>query len=379
MTDWPVKTLGEVCDVLDSLRKPITKRDRTSGKYPYYGATGVVDHVGDFIFDERLVLVGEDGAKWGAGEKTAFIAEGKYWVNNHAHVLRCKLGVLVDSWLANFLTMSDLNRYVSGLTVPKLNQGSLVSIEIPVPPLEEQKRIVTLLDAATARVTELTACYEQARTHANNLFTSALRDALESNPDWPVKTLGEICELVSRGRPPSYCEVGGVIVLNQKCVRNGQIDFGPSRRTDNSSKLIPEWAYVREGDTLINSTGAGTLGRASFVSMLTEPTTFDTHLTVVRPRREICWPAFVGLVLNGREKDIIDLAGGATGQTELPREAVRSFEIPVPPLEDQKRIVTRLDSMRVKTSEMVAAYDSKLTAGKNLRQSVLEAAFAGDL
>ena len=124
MTDWPVKTLGEVCDVLDSLRKPITKRDRTSGKYPYYGATGVVDHVGDFIFDERLVLVGEDGAKWGAGEKTAFIAEGKYWVNNHAHVLRCKLGVLVDSWLANFLTMSDLNRYVSGLTVPKLNQGS---------------------------------------------------------------------------------------------------------------------------------------------------------------------------------------------------------------------------------------------------------------
>ena len=197
--------------------------------------------------------------------------------------------------------------------------------------------------------------------------------------DWPVKTLGEICELVSRGRPPSYCEVGGVIVLNQKCVRNGQINFGPSRRTDDSSKLIPEWAYVREGDTLINSTGAGTLGRASFVSMLTEPTTFDTHLTVVRPRREICWPAFVGLVLNGREKDIVDLAGGATGQTELPREAVKSFEIPVPPLVEQKRIVARLDAMRAKTSEMVAAYDAKLTAAKNLRQSILESAFAGDL
>ncbi|NBO55376.1 MAG: restriction endonuclease subunit S [Actinobacteria bacterium] len=186
MTNWPVKTLGEVCEVLDSLRKPITKRDRVAGNYPYYGATGIVDLVADYIFDERLVLVGEDGAKWGAGEKTAFIAEGRYWVNNHAHVLRCKPDVLVDSWLTNFLNMSDLNRYVSGLTVPKLNQGSLVSIEIPVPPLEEQNRIVALLDDATARITELTACYEQARTHANNFFTSALRDALESNPDWPV-------------------------------------------------------------------------------------------------------------------------------------------------------------------------------------------------
>jgi type I restriction enzyme S subunit len=69
MTDWPVKTLGEVCEVLDSLRKPITKRDRIAGHYPYYGATGIVDYVADYIFNERLVLVGEDGAKWGAGER----------------------------------------------------------------------------------------------------------------------------------------------------------------------------------------------------------------------------------------------------------------------------------------------------------------------
>ena len=260
-----------------------------------------------------------------------------------------------------------------------LNMRLIRSMSAPIAPLEEQKRIVALLDAATASITELATCYEQARTHANNLFTSALRDALEGNPDWPVKTLGEVCELVSRGRPPSYCEVEGVVVLNQKCVRNGKIDFGPSRRTDNILKVVPEWAYLREGDTLINSTGAGTLGRASFVAQLNEPTTFDTHLTVVRPLSDICWPAFVGLVLNGREKDIVDLAGGATGQTELPREAVRSFEILVPPLEEQKRIVARLDEMRAKTSEMVAAYDAKLTAAKNLRQSILESAFAGEL
>ena len=166
---------------MDSLRKPITKRDRTSGNYPYYGATGVVDHVGDYIFDERLVLVGEDGAKWDAGDRTAFIVEGRYWVNNHAHVLRCKKDVLIDSWLANFLTMSDLNRYVSGLTVPKLNQGSLVSIEIPIPPLDEQKRIVAQLDSMRAKTSEMVAAYDLKLTAAKNLRQSILAAAFEGD------------------------------------------------------------------------------------------------------------------------------------------------------------------------------------------------------
>jgi type I restriction enzyme S subunit len=175
--DWPVKTIGDVCAVLDSLRKPITKRDRISGDYPYYGATGIVDYVGDYIFDERLVLVGEDGAKWDAGDRTAFIAEGKYWVNNHAHVLRCKPGVLVDSWLTHYLTMSDLNRYVSGLTVPKLNQGSLVSIAIPVPPLEEQERIVGHLDSMRAKTSEMVAAYDAKLQAAKDLRQSVLEAA----------------------------------------------------------------------------------------------------------------------------------------------------------------------------------------------------------
>ena len=179
--DWPVKTIGDVCAVLDSLRKPITKRDRTSGDYPYYGATGIVDYVGDYIFDERLVLVGEDGAKWDAGDRTAFIAEGKFWVNNHAHVLRCKPGVLVDSWLTHYLTMSDLKRYVSGLTVPKLNQGSLVSIEIPVPPLEEQKRIVARLDLMKTKTSEMVAAYDVKLRAAKNLRQSILEAAFRGD------------------------------------------------------------------------------------------------------------------------------------------------------------------------------------------------------
>lgn len=119
------KHLGDLCEVLDKLRKPITKSDRISGEYPYYGATGILDYVNDYIFGERLVLIGEDGAKWGSGDETAFIAEGKYWVNNHAHVIRPNGKAIIDDFLVSYLNSIDLSPYTTGVTVPKLNQEKL--------------------------------------------------------------------------------------------------------------------------------------------------------------------------------------------------------------------------------------------------------------
>ena len=99
---WVIKKLGDICEVLDSKRKPITERDRISGEYPYYGATGVLGYVHEYIFDEPLILIGEDGAKWQSGDKTAFIVNGKYWVNNHAHVIRPNKNIVLDNWIIYF-------------------------------------------------------------------------------------------------------------------------------------------------------------------------------------------------------------------------------------------------------------------------------------
>jgi len=138
--------IGEICEILDKYRKPITKKYRVTGNIPYYGATGIVDWVDKYIFDETLVLVGEDGAKWASGERTAFIIEGKSWVNNHVHVLRPDLSLVTHKWLAYFLTSIDLSPWVTGLTVPKLNQAQLCSIKVLLPSLDEQNRIVNKLD-----------------------------------------------------------------------------------------------------------------------------------------------------------------------------------------------------------------------------------------
>jgi type I restriction enzyme, S subunit len=145
--DWPMVELGSTVDILDSQRRPITKHDRKPGPYPYYGATGVLDHVEGYLFDEPLVLVGEDGAKWGAGENTAYAISGKTWVNNHAHVLRPNRDRLMDLFLITALNAMNLSRHITGVTVPKLNQEKLRSIPIPLPPLETQRAIVAEIEA----------------------------------------------------------------------------------------------------------------------------------------------------------------------------------------------------------------------------------------
>jgi len=171
---YEIVELGKLCEILDNKRKPITKKDRKFGEYPYYGATGIVDYVADYIFDEKLVLIGEDGAKWNSGENTAFIVEGKYWVNNHAHVIKPNRKILMDEWLVYCLFFKDLNPFVTGLTVPKLNQGQLKVIPIPLPPLLIQQQLVLKLDTIFNQIHEANTCFEDGRVEFSKLKASVL-------------------------------------------------------------------------------------------------------------------------------------------------------------------------------------------------------------
>lgn len=179
---WEWVRLGDAVEVLDSLRKPVTKQDRELGPYPYYGASGVVDYVSNFIFDEPLVLVGEDGAKWGRGERTAFVISGKTWVNNHAHVLRPFRTALSDQFLVCTLVEMDLQQYITGMTVPKLNQARLNAIVLPLPPLAEQHRIVAKVDELMRLCDQLEA-QQTTQGEAHERLVAALLDSLTQSAD----------------------------------------------------------------------------------------------------------------------------------------------------------------------------------------------------
>ena len=200
--DWEEKQLGEVCDILDNQRKPITESDRKTGQYPYYGATGIVDYIDDYIFSEKLVLIGEDGANWNAGANTAFIAEGKYWVNNHAHVIRPHRQIALDEMITNFLNWKNLNAHITGITVRKLNQDSLKNILLSLPHLAEQKKIADFLSAIDEKIDALRHKTEKMENYKRGamqqIFSQKIRFKDKNGkpfPAWEEKRFGDIAKV----------------------------------------------------------------------------------------------------------------------------------------------------------------------------------------
>ena len=153
---FPVK-LSDISVNCDSQRKPVTSANREAGDIPYYGASGIVDHVKDYIFDGNYLLISEDGANLLArNTPIAFSISGKTWVNNHAHILRFD-NPITQKYVEIYLNAIDLSPYISGGAQPKLNQQNLYKIPIPLPPFQRQKEIVEILDHFSTLCTDLTS------------------------------------------------------------------------------------------------------------------------------------------------------------------------------------------------------------------------------
>ncbi len=150
--EWEKVKLPEISKNHDNKRKPVTKSDRSAGKFPYYGASGIVDYVEDYIFDGDYLLISEDGANLLArSTPIAFSISGKNWVNNHAHILKFN-DASTQKFVEIYINEIDISNFVTGMAQPKLNQQALNTIEIPLPPLAIQKQIVEKIEAERALV-----------------------------------------------------------------------------------------------------------------------------------------------------------------------------------------------------------------------------------
>ena len=389
-TDWPVKTLGEVAELNPSEpalsdNAPFVPMDAvTAGKrqvqytQPRGQRSGARARAGDILFaritpclqNGKVALIQDDIER--CGGSTEFIV-----VRAGPEVLR---GVLYQ-WITAEHVRDHLTALMKGTTGrQRLDARDLASTELPVPPLDEQKRIVALLDDVTARITELTACYEEARAHVNNLFASTLRDVLESNPDWPVKTLGDVCDFQN-----GYAFRSSEFVKNgHALIRIKNVQQGEIIPSDDAYVRIPSDGSLDEfvlnaGDILISLTGH--LGRVGRIGRSDLPAALNQRVAKVRMKSpETMCDGFLFRILDSRWfRDQVEMFGRGAAQQNVGTSDISKIKIAVPPVDEQKQIVARLDQLRAKTSEMVAAYDAKLQAAKNLRQSILEAAFAGEL
>ena len=168
--EWRIKPLGKICSNWDSRRVPITEKDRVRGKIPYIGASGVIDYINDFIFDEDLLCVSEDGANLVARTyPIAFSISGKTWVNNHAHVLKFS-HKYTQNIVESYLNMINLQDFLTGMAQPKLNRAKLDIIPIPLPEKKEQQKIVDCLSEIDTMIKEQSNKVEQLKAHKKGLM-----------------------------------------------------------------------------------------------------------------------------------------------------------------------------------------------------------------
>lgn len=380
---WQMKDLGMLCEVLDYKRKPITKRDRVAGEYPYYGATGILDYVDGYLFDERLVLLGEDGAKWDSGEETAYAVEGKCWVNNHAHVLRPHSDQLKDEWLIYYLNHLDLKLYVSGLTVPKLTQGRMREIPVPLPPLAEQKRIVRILDEAFEGISVAKANAEKNLQNARALFESHLQSVFSRRgPGWFEKPLVELCDhdrIITYGVIKLGEEVaGGTPCLRTSNVRWLHIEIDGMKRISNVLSKEYSRTILRGGEVLVNV--RGTLGGVAVAepemvgwNVSREVAVVPVDSLKIDPKFLVYW---IGSGVS--QKWLGDVKKGAA-YVGINIEDLRLLPVSAPPVKQQKELVKCLELLKGEITRLEITCQNKFDELAALKRSLLNQAFSGQL
>lgn len=290
--------LADCVEFLDNLRKPITQEDREPGPYPYYGANGQQDSVAEFIFDEELLLLAEDGGHFGSADKDiAYLVSGKCWVNNHAHVLRAKPGTELR-YLYHAIRKFDVLPFISGSTRGKLTKGAAERIPILLPTIPEQRRIADILDRADAlkrkrqqalkladdflRATFLDMFGDLGRYSAVMLKDLAVEDGIKCGPFGTQLQRSEFC---SEGVP-----LWGIKQLNKQFKK-------PTHEFVSKAKAQELSAYsIKPGDLVM--TRKGDVGKCAIYPELLEDGVMHSDLVRLRLNQEICDPYYLLFLLH---------------------------------------------------------------------------------
>lgn len=331
------KKLEDCCNILDNERKPVTKSARIKGEYPYYGANGIQDYVSDYIFDGTFVLVGEDGSVINKnGSPVVTWAEGKIWVNNHAHVIKEKENVLLR-YLYHYIQTINVSVLIHG-NIPKLNQGDFRNLRIAVPPLEVQCEIVHILDDFTLLSAELSA-----ELKARQKQFSYYRECLVNNGGHKIR-LDKIVDIyLGLTHTPKYV-TSGIKFISAQNTSKDYLDLTNVKYISREEyESITQNAKPKKGDILFTRVGSN-LG----------------HPVIVDTDEELCMFVSLGyLRVKDTSKVSIDYIKHwintenfwnqvrknvhGSAKVNLNTGWLSKFEISIPNFDEQKKIVNILN------------------------------------
>jgi type I restriction enzyme S subunit len=276
---WRINSIDECCEILDSQRIPLNSEERSKrlGEYPYYGANGIQGYIDDFIFDGDAILVAEDGGNFDqyAERPIAQWVTGKYWVNNHAHILKAKENDL-DKWIFYSLVHKNILKFINGGTRAKLNQSDLREIQIYLPPLPEQKKIASILTSVDEVIEntqkQIDKLQDLKKATMNELLTKGIGHTEFKDSElgripktWDVKRLVDVLEIKHgfQFRDHHFSNDGIPIIKIGNLRDGGEVNLSQSPTFIPREKFSEFQKFkLRKSDTLMALTGA-TLGKVS--------------------------------------------------------------------------------------------------------------------
>jgi type I restriction enzyme S subunit len=390
-------TLGHLLAYANGRASP----ERAEGlPYPIYGSNGIIGYTSDTNADQGTIVIGRVGTYCGS----LYLSKQKCWVTDNA-IRATALGENDPRFLYYLLGTLGLNLWRAGSGQPLVNQDILSRIPTIVPAPAEQRAIGRILGALDDKIELNQRVNETLEAMARALFKSWFvdfdpvcakaegRDTSLPKPiadlfpahlvdselgeipeGWPVSDLVSVSSYLNRGLSPSYIEREGVLVLNQKSVRDRRVDLNKGRRHDPSARSVAG-RLLKKGDVLVNSTGVGTLGRVGQLLTVEEDTIVDSHVTVIRAdERRLSWN-YLGINLWSREEEIEALGEGSTGQTELSRTRLGNLPVLVPP----RNIIGAFDSVSLPVRERCALNEQQSYVLAAVRDALVPKLISGEL
>jgi len=358
---WARVRLGDVVEIHDHRRIPLNQAQRAArpGPYPYYGANGRVGTVDDFLFEGDYILLAEDGGYFDDPFRpNAYAVSGRFWVNNHAHILRASEAI--DHWyLLHVLNATDLMPYVSGTTRLKLTQADMRRIPIPLPPLAEQRRIVARIEALFARTrrarAELQRIAPLAEQYRGAVLDAAYTGSLtgewrerRGRPEPPLVRLDHVVSELRYGTAQKCTsEPHGVPVLRIPNIVRGQIDLSDLKYASLDARDLNR-LRLSEGDILIiRSNGSPDLvGRAAVVTRAASGMAFAGYLIRARPKVDVILPGYLAIMLESPQiRRHIELnARSSSGVHNINSAELGALQLLLPALDEQAEALAHIET-----------------------------------
>ena len=367
--EWKKVKLGDVCDILDSKRIPISEEKRIKGEYPYYGANGIQGYINDYIFDEELVLLAEDGGNFGSKTKPiAYKISGKTWVNNHAHVLKAKDEIISTDFLLYSLMFYDVTKLITGTTRKKLTRAGMEKITLSIPTLSIQNKITNNLEKI-----ENFIFLRKNQLNFLNELNKSLFSKYSKSQKTKILELGDICEFIKDGthQTPIYVDnkKDSFKFLSSKDVSKGVINWDNTKYIAKElHKELQKKISPKKNDILLAKNG--TTGIAALVD---KDEVFDIYVSLAILRlKDGYHPKYILGGINSVETNQqFKRSLKGIGVPNLHLSEIKKVKILIPPIELQNKFAERIE----KIEKLKFEIEKSIETAQNLYDSLISKYF----